>query len=100
MNAPQYPFYGISAVIAINMIMACAAGGTVAILIAAWAQVSCMCRGRDSGHPDSSVGTGQLRTLTMDGSNVANAASPVVLSFQRMLPPIFAYTLTILMMCR
>ena len=36
----QYPFYGIPAVIAINMILACASGGTVAILIAAWAQVS------------------------------------------------------------
>ena len=35
----QSPFYGIPAVIAVNMIMAGAAGGTLAILIAVWAQV-------------------------------------------------------------
>lgn len=38
-NADKSPFYGVPAVIAINMIMAGASGGTVAILIAVWAQV-------------------------------------------------------------
>ena len=34
-----YPFYGIPSVIAVNMIMAGASGGTTAIVIAMWAQV-------------------------------------------------------------
>lgn len=34
-----YPYYGIPAVIAVNMIMAVAAGGTTAIVIAAYIQV-------------------------------------------------------------
>ena len=38
-NLITYPFYGIPAVIAINMIMAGASGGTVAVGIAVWAQV-------------------------------------------------------------
>ena len=38
-NPPRFPFYGIPAVIAINMIMAGAAGGTVAVAVAIWAQV-------------------------------------------------------------
>ena len=35
----RYPFYGIPAVIAVNMIMAGASGGTLAIIIAVCAQV-------------------------------------------------------------
>ena len=39
----QYPFYGIPAMIAINMIMCCAAGGTLSVIIAVWAQVRLVC---------------------------------------------------------
>ena len=38
-NVNKAAFYGVPAVIAINMIMAGASGGTVAVLIAVWAQV-------------------------------------------------------------
>jgi Amt family ammonium transporter len=34
-----YPYYGISATIAVNMIMSAASGGTLAVIIAVWAQV-------------------------------------------------------------
>lgn len=34
-----YPYYGIAATIAVNMIMAAASGGILAIVIAVWAQV-------------------------------------------------------------
>lgn len=34
-----YPYYGIPSTIAVNMIMAAASGGIVAIIIAVWAQV-------------------------------------------------------------
>ena len=36
---PYYPYYGTAGIIAINMIMAAASGGILAILIAVWAQV-------------------------------------------------------------
>ena len=39
MSGNTYPFYGIPSVIAVNMIMSVAAGGTTAVLIATWAQV-------------------------------------------------------------
>ena len=39
-SVDQYPFYGIPAIIAVNMIMSCAAGGTLSIIIAVWAQAS------------------------------------------------------------
>lgn len=34
-----YPYYSISATIAVNMIMSAASGGTLAVAIAIWAQV-------------------------------------------------------------
>ena len=37
-----YPFYGIPSVIAVNMMMAVASGGTIAIIIAVFAQVGIM----------------------------------------------------------
>ena len=39
-SSQQDPYYNIPAIIAINMIMAAASGGIIAILIATWAQVS------------------------------------------------------------
>jgi hypothetical protein len=36
----QFPYYGVPSVIAVNMILAGASGGIVAIIIATWAQVS------------------------------------------------------------
>lgn len=36
---PYYPYYGISATIAVNMIMSAASGGILAVAIAIWAQV-------------------------------------------------------------
>ena len=38
-TAGKYPYYGVPAHIAINMIMAVAAGGTVAVMIAVGVQV-------------------------------------------------------------
>ena len=38
-SSSKEPFYQIPAIIAINMIIACAAGGTLSIGIAMWAQV-------------------------------------------------------------
>ena len=38
-NETYYPYYGISSTIAVNMIMAAASGGTLAVIIAVWAQV-------------------------------------------------------------
>lgn len=35
-----FPYYGVPSVIAVNMILAGASGGIVAIIIATWAQVS------------------------------------------------------------
>lgn len=35
----SYPYYGIAATIAVNMIMAAASGGVLAVAIAVWAQV-------------------------------------------------------------
>ena len=46
----QDPYYNIPAIIAINMIMAAASGGTFAILIATWAQVR---RGKEDTLSDS-----------------------------------------------
>lgn len=40
MNRTQFPYYGVPSVIAVNMILAGASGGIVAIIIATWAQVS------------------------------------------------------------
>lgn len=45
-----YPYYGIPSTIAVNMIMAAASGGIVAIAIAVWAQV------RQAGERDKLVG--------------------------------------------
>ncbi len=39
-NRNQFPYYGVPSVIAVNMILAGASGGIVAIIIATWAQVS------------------------------------------------------------
>lgn len=39
-NQNQFPYYGVPSVIAVNMILAGASGGIVAIIIATWAQVS------------------------------------------------------------
>lgn len=39
-NQDQFPYYGVPSVIAVNMILAGASGGIVAIIIATWAQVS------------------------------------------------------------
>jgi len=35
-----WPYHGIPSIIAINMILAVAAGGTTAVIIAVWAQVN------------------------------------------------------------
>ena len=42
MNETYYPYYGISATIAVNMIMSAASGGILAIAIAVWAQVTAL----------------------------------------------------------
>ena len=39
-DSTYYPYYGIPSTIAVNMIMAAASGGIVAVAIAVWAQVS------------------------------------------------------------
>ena len=38
-NSRIFPYYGVPSVIAVNMILAGASGGIVAIIIATWAQV-------------------------------------------------------------
>ena len=38
-DSTYYPYYGIPSTIAVNMIMAVASGGIVAVVIAVWAQV-------------------------------------------------------------
>ena len=38
-NMTYYPYYGIPSTIAVNMIMAAASGGMLAVAIAVWAQV-------------------------------------------------------------
>lgn len=38
-NETYYPYYGVPATIAVNMIMAAASGGILAVAIAHWAQV-------------------------------------------------------------
>ena len=39
-NQTRSPYYGVPSVIAVNMILAGASGGIVAIIIATWAQVN------------------------------------------------------------
>ena len=38
-NSMRFPYYGVPSVIAVNMILAGASGGIVAVVIATWAQV-------------------------------------------------------------
>ncbi|KAL5463163.1 hypothetical protein EMCRGX_G032040 [Ephydatia muelleri] len=58
-GAQQDPYFNISAIIAINMIMAAASGGTIAIVIATWAQV----RLRASSINANEVANGVLSAL-------------------------------------
>ena len=55
------PFYAVPAVIAINMIMAGASGGTVAIIIAIWAQV-------------------RYRTASVNANHIANGVLSALVS--------------------
>ena len=69
-----YPYYGIPSTIAVNMIMAAASGGIVAIAIAVWAQV------RQAGRTGGLEGDVSLQIRSRSASVNANEIANGVLS--------------------